>query len=196
MAVGTVKRHVTSRMKQFKKGADERGWVFELDFEDVYNILTRSCTYCGEFDLMKSSIDRTDNTKGYLKDNVKSCCRVCNMAKGRRTESEFINMCMRVSTHMIKNSVCDIDTVLREIEVCKKKEPTKENPVRSIGHDIVALLRDSYGKKLKSSQIMRSLAIDANTLLDQLNSMQSDGVVSIDISQGIGRPAKIVKLLV
>lgn len=43
-----------------------------------------------------NGLDRIDNTKGYLEDNVVACCKTCNVAKNTMTHEEYLQFIKRV----------------------------------------------------------------------------------------------------
>ena len=53
------------------------GRNFDLDIPFVDDAINRGCEYCGQRDGMMV-MDRIDNTKGHLKENVKPACFRCN----------------------------------------------------------------------------------------------------------------------
>ena len=62
--------------KRRKTGPKE----FTITFEEYALLISKRCTYCNG-DISKetgSGLDRIDNSKGYLPDNVNPCCRDCN----------------------------------------------------------------------------------------------------------------------
>lgn len=73
----------------------DRGYVFELTFEQFKDIISKNCNYCGsppknvkkdrrkyrDRILKYNGIDRVDNDVGYVMSNVVPCCRNCNIAK-------------------------------------------------------------------------------------------------------------------
>lgn len=80
--------------------ANKRGIDFTLSKKEFKNIVTQKCTYCNSTGtrLIKFNgkeeifigLDRIDNSKGYIKNNVCSCCSKCNMSKGKLTKEEFL----------------------------------------------------------------------------------------------------------
>lgn len=81
----------------YQLGAKRRGYTFDLTLDQFKMLTSQNCYYCGcppsqknEGPYLYNGIDRTDSTKGYLMNNVKSCCGRCNMAKGRYTEEQFL----------------------------------------------------------------------------------------------------------
>jgi len=67
-------RYNTVYMRAINKNRE-----FDLDMYDLSLILASACDYCGN---EVSGIDRKDNSRGYTRDNVTSCCRRCNSVKG------------------------------------------------------------------------------------------------------------------
>ena len=43
-----------------------------------------------------NGIDRVDSSKGYVEDNVVSCCKYCNTAKNTMSRDEFFKWIKRV----------------------------------------------------------------------------------------------------
>ena len=89
--------------RDYSYGSQQRGLDFELDKEFFRNLTIQKCTYCGRepynvrYNQAKSEgylysgIDRVDSSKGYLKDNVTSCCSICNRMKSNISSEDFIN---------------------------------------------------------------------------------------------------------
>jgi hypothetical protein len=91
-------------LKNYKNSAYRRNHIFNLSFSEFENLIENNCYYCNsskeestniitdsnrERKYIYNGIDRIDNSKGYIKDNVVSCCPKCNMAKRLMTLSEF-----------------------------------------------------------------------------------------------------------
>lgn len=87
-------RHQLSRIK---KQARDREYAFELTDNYVRTLLDAPCVYCGRVAEPFNTIDRLDNSKGYVKANVATCCNTCNMAKGCLDPSTFIERCKHIS---------------------------------------------------------------------------------------------------
>jgi hypothetical protein len=65
-----------------KSRAKRSGREFSLTMDDYLNLTNAPCIYCdGELGLSGVGLDRTDNTVGYTKDNVRPCCGTCNRIK-------------------------------------------------------------------------------------------------------------------
>lgn len=97
--------------QMYYSAATKREYKFKLDKIIVRKLTSDNCHYCGiePFLEMKSDnnvdsykyngIDRIDNTKGYLEDNVVTCCITCNKAKSTLTYEEFIDWVKRIYAH-------------------------------------------------------------------------------------------------
>jgi hypothetical protein len=95
---------------QYKTQAKRRDIEFQLTREDVSNITSQNCTYCGVEPSRKcvpnnhtpygeytyNGIDRVDNTKGYIEGNCTPCCFTCNSAKRDMTLKDFLEWVSRV----------------------------------------------------------------------------------------------------
>ncbi len=89
----------------YKRGAESRKLIFNLSLEQVKELTSQNCFYCGSPPIEKShmkrkyfdnnfksnGIDRKDNTVGYTPNNSVSCCKICNKAKCNMKYDEFIN---------------------------------------------------------------------------------------------------------
>lgn len=96
-----IKFNTDIRIAKYKREAIRREKEYTLSDEFAKLMLTSQCYYCGYLDLNDklNGIDRKDNDIGYLESNCVPCCEACNFGKGRKTESEFIQMCERVYIH-------------------------------------------------------------------------------------------------
>lgn len=105
-------------IKQYKHGANKRGYEWNLSRDDVKSLTSESCVYCGvkpDFrintntidnygDYIYNGIDRVDNTKGYDLDNCVSCCRLCNWMKRDLTIEEFKTHISKINNIFIGDS--------------------------------------------------------------------------------------------
>jgi hypothetical protein len=101
-----LKRIVTA----YRRNAEKRGLAWNLTDDQIHALVTGNCEYCDAppTNRMKSSavvytytfdyngIDRIDNTVGYAPDNVITCCKTCNWAKGQMTNEEFREWAVRL----------------------------------------------------------------------------------------------------
>lgn len=107
-------------IRNINRSATSRGLEMTLTEEQIKNLISLPCHYCGEVasnymihnsnhkgkvytsngGLAYNGLDRVDNTKGYILDNVVPCCKYCNSAKGKLTVSAFRQWVARISTHL------------------------------------------------------------------------------------------------
>jgi len=97
-------------MLGYKRHAKDRGLIWELTREECQNLIEQPCHYCGRIKTnlkitknckegyRYNGIDRVDNTKGYVKNNVVSCCNICNRAKRDLTKEEFLEWIKTITT--------------------------------------------------------------------------------------------------
>jgi hypothetical protein len=85
-----------NRYAAYKRGAESRGYTFELTMEDFSNLWNKPCSYCNEI-VPGIGIDRKDNNIGYTASNTISCCTTCNFMKGKLTYTQFVNKCLQIS---------------------------------------------------------------------------------------------------
>lgn len=102
--------------RTYRDGAKNRNREFELTKQEFKEISKRDCVYCGEGPrpvtwnkrmngpYVGNGIDRADNTKGYIKDNVVTCCSNCNIMKSNKTKEEFFNHIKKIYNLMEKTN--------------------------------------------------------------------------------------------
>ena len=99
-----------------EKRSLNKGWHKYIDMKKFIEISMQKCNYCGiansnkAYDRTKlktkreistnfilfNGIDRVDSSKGYVEDNVVSCCKYCNTAKNTMSRDEFLKWIKRV----------------------------------------------------------------------------------------------------
>ena len=85
----------------YKRNSKKRKKEFDITY-DLFRVITKkNCYYCNiepkqrhfleetNGPYIYNGIDRVDNKKGYIKDNVRPCCKACNYAKRSMSEKEF-----------------------------------------------------------------------------------------------------------
>jgi len=81
---------------KYKSSAKKRGYVYMLTLDDLKLYYKKPCYYCNG-NVNTVSLDRVDNTKGYLFNNIVSCCIKCNIMKHTQTQEEFIQRCKTIA---------------------------------------------------------------------------------------------------
>jgi len=96
----------------YKFSAKQRGYEFELSKSEFRDLTKGQCHYCGadpsnsfkqkhsNGSYIYNGIDRKDNSIGYVKDNVVTCCERCNMTKKAMSYNEFIQFIKSVYEHL------------------------------------------------------------------------------------------------
>jgi len=73
------------RFSNLKSQAKKRGLEFNLSLEEFSAEISKPCMYCnnilGKKSVTSGGLDRMDNSKGYVVDNICSCCGHCNAIK-------------------------------------------------------------------------------------------------------------------
>ena len=94
--------------------AVKRNYSFELTKEQIRNLVTQSCHYCGSPPTQVSKrkrtngtfvyngLDRMDNSLGYVIDNVVPCCKRCNIAKHTMDYQEFRAWVYQTYKHFVE----------------------------------------------------------------------------------------------
>lgn len=96
-------------LKTVIQHAKHRGLEFDITIDDLIDLYKKQKGLCfytkqklthilGKGKIHTNiSLDRIDNSKGYIKGNIQLTTRVINIMKNDSTESEFINLCKLVS---------------------------------------------------------------------------------------------------
>jgi ribosomal protein L34E len=76
----------------YVKGAKKRSIHFTLTKAQFESLILQPCFYCGyQKESEVNGLDRLDNQLGYIEENVKPCCQICNDMKGTQHPLEFID---------------------------------------------------------------------------------------------------------
>jgi len=105
----------------YKYSAKERGLEFTLEFEDFCKLTEKNCYYCNSIPKTKifpeakslininnyyNGLDRINNEKGYIIDNLVTCCIICNRAKCKLTYYEWIDYLNNLTNYRKNLSKC------------------------------------------------------------------------------------------
>lgn len=102
----TLKGRLNSLVRGAKRSAKVKGFSFEISTEDVlacWLAQEGKCCYTGwdmttiTGDNKIVSIERKDNSKGYLKDNFILVCWCANRARNTLDFNFFVEMCKAIS---------------------------------------------------------------------------------------------------
>ena len=86
------RKSLKRRHSQLKTSSKRRGLECNIT-EEYYKVLMSEaiCHYCHSHigETSGYALDRVDNLKGYLTDNVVPCCKLCNVMKNNLSEIDF-----------------------------------------------------------------------------------------------------------
>lgn len=75
-------------------------YEFKLTFEQFETLVKQPCNYCGCIQEKGfNGVDRVDSGKGYLLNNVVSCCYICNRMKGAVDNISFLQKIEHILSH-------------------------------------------------------------------------------------------------
>jgi hypothetical protein len=116
----------------YVKGAKKRGIPFTLSKTHFQELIVKPCFYCnyhkeGEV----HGIDRVDNQKGYIEENVVPCCETCNVLKGTQHPQEFIDKMQVIHQYKITNQPISPELVEKWITYRSKTTPSYKTYAKS-----------------------------------------------------------------
>lgn len=105
-------------LNSYKQRARRKGIEFSLTVEQFRQLTSGDCFYCGvepkqvmrpknkrnRFgDYTYNGVDRINSNLGYIIDNCRSCCGICNKAKRDLTDEEFKEWMTRLSLYQLQS---------------------------------------------------------------------------------------------
>jgi hypothetical protein len=82
-------RSPAGKLRKIRARAKKKGLDFNLTVEFYKTLWGKPCHYCG-IDVEVTGLDRKDNNKGYLQENVVPCCHTCNTIKKFKSYEQFL----------------------------------------------------------------------------------------------------------
>jgi hypothetical protein len=84
------------RYKNARYDAKRRNIPFEISYDDYIEAINGSvCFYCKQpLSMYGSALDRINNNKGYIKENIVPCCGSCNRIRCDKLTSEEMVVAM------------------------------------------------------------------------------------------------------
>jgi len=93
-----------NKWNQYRAMARSKGRVFTLSYEQLCALVSQPCSYCGKLKEI-NGIDRVDNMRGYVLDNVVPCCTTCNTMKMGLSLPEFVTHVLLIAKRFERHSV-------------------------------------------------------------------------------------------
>lgn len=115
--INTDKLGLRKLYASYRGNARAKKRKFDLTLDEFRDITSQNCTYCGsepstiscaESSYMKdkysmyryNGIDRVDSKRGYEKDNIVPCCKLCNLMKLNNNMDTFIEHISKIYKHI------------------------------------------------------------------------------------------------
>ena len=92
-------RRLKRNFNQYKFAAKKRGIPFKLYIEEFETYWEKPCSYCGDTIINSVRLDRVNNLYGYIKGNVVSCCKLCNIMKTNLSVEAFLAHIKKIDLH-------------------------------------------------------------------------------------------------
>ena len=92
-------RKIRLQYEKYKRDSiTSRHLEWTLSKEEFTNIQTQPCYLCG-YKESSVGIDRIDSKQGYIPDNVRPCCTICNKMKNDSSYEAFMGHIERIVAH-------------------------------------------------------------------------------------------------
>lgn len=83
----------------YKEKAQREGIIFNINLDDLDAFWNKDCFYCST-KVKKIRIELLKKSKGYVNNNIVSCCRECQKFRGDLDHNEFIDLCRKISLNV------------------------------------------------------------------------------------------------
>lgn len=104
--VSELESSIQGRLCHYQSAARRRKHEWSLSREEFKTLILGNCFYCKiapsllydrrNSNVFFNGIDRVDSSKGYRKDNVVSCCHICNRGKNDLKVEDFLKWIKRL----------------------------------------------------------------------------------------------------
>ena len=90
-----------------RRTSAHRGFPFDMTVEQVGELISRSCHYCGGAPStrhrtgLRNGIDRVDSSLGYAESNCVPCCSKCNQMKSDHSVTDFLSHISAIHHHSL-----------------------------------------------------------------------------------------------
>lgn len=109
------KNNLMTQYAEYRRGAIVRNLNFDINIDDFNNLVNGKCCYCGKYNENEViGIDRVDSSKGYNVKNCVSCCKICNIMKGKLVLNEFELKITEIYNYYILNKLTDTIIINKE----------------------------------------------------------------------------------
>jgi hypothetical protein len=178
--------HMSSNYNHYKKRADKKQLDFEISEDDFYSLIIKKCYVCGKKPEEEhiNGIDRINNDKGYVYNNIEACCGECNYMKNKFSLQDFFDKLRKIKKHKLKNfeivnSEFRYQHKIKQIKYLDKQK--KINDTEELKKNIrekQRINKQKYREKIKNNKIdvidENKTIIDNNLKITHLNKKTPD----------------------
>lgn len=107
--VANINAGYNSIYRAYKSNAKKRNLDFTITLIEFTELLNQNCHYCdikpsriydkSYYHIIYNGVDRINNDLGYIKNNVVSCCKTCNIAKNNLKYEDFLSWIKRLTNN-------------------------------------------------------------------------------------------------
>jgi hypothetical protein len=99
-------KRVSESYRQYKFNAKLKKLKFNISKSVFRNLVKKKCYYCNGLSKRGfNGLDRVNNKKGYILNNVVPCCNICNQAKYILTKKTFYNWIKKVYKNLKRKNL-------------------------------------------------------------------------------------------
>jgi hypothetical protein len=120
--------HKSGSYNAYKARSEKKDMDFQLTKEEFLQTCSEPCYLCGKINTEKhtNGLDRVDSSKGYIIDNIKSCCGECNYMKKTYHLDELLKHLYAIHVHCDHTVEQDVsETLQNKMIVCNDGKKSK-----------------------------------------------------------------------
>jgi len=151
-----VTNNISGSYSEYKHGANKRNKEFLLTKDDFNKIVENDCYICGKENqsiikgknltiIHQNGVDRFNNEIGYILENCRSCCIICNYLKKNYSYELFMNKVKKIFANR-NNKIID------EKDELFNANNEKDDELSNINNE-VSSLQDNELIKLKNTKM-------------------------------------------
>jgi len=109
--------YTSASYTEYKNRASKKNLDFALSQDEYLRLITQDCYLCGKNSNSQhlNGIDRIDNNKGYVMDNVKPCCANCNYMKKNYILEDVFNKFIDIySFNIVHKTEVESNSIVHE----------------------------------------------------------------------------------
>jgi len=154
---------LTCKLSYYKTRAKKYGIEWGISDDIAIEMFTKNCFYCGiSPDKYHNGIDRVDNDKGYVINNIVPCCTICNIIKGALDIDVFYKRVIHILTHVGKIDGCKFSDIFPKSESASYDSYKRRADMKGLDFDLTLndffnlIKKDCYLCGIKSDNSHRN----------------------------------------